>query len=155
MPTAKPRITATLTENTYEVISRMAKLQKVSKGSVIAELLESIGPVLARTVALLEAASDAPKQVRDGLRATVQNTHDELVGISGDTIRQMDWLLGAFEGSTQVLNPHVVTRGSGSVETGSSTPLKTRSKPLNSSLPAKKPKPSGKGVSNAGKKRKI
>lgn len=155
MPTVKPRITTTLTANTFEVIARMAKLQGVSRGSVVAELLESVGPVLARTVALLEAASDAPKQVRDGLRATVENTHDELVEIGGDTIKQMDWLLGAFEGAAHVLNPHVVTRGSGSVETGSTSPKKTRSKPLTIGLPAKNTKASGKGGSDARKKRKI
>jgi hypothetical protein len=155
MPTLKPRITTTLTANTFEVIARMAKLQGVSRGSVVAELLESVGPVLARTVALLEAASDAPKQVRDGLRATVENTHDELFVVGGDVIRQMDWLLGAFEGSSQVLNPHVVTRGSGSVETGSLPPGKTLSSPSKSRSSGKNTKASGKGASDAGKKRKI
>jgi hypothetical protein len=155
MPTLKPRITTTLSQPTFEVIARMAKLQGCSRGSVIAELLESVAPVLGRTVALLEAASDAPKQVRDGLRATVENTHDDLVKTAGDTVRQMDWLLGAFEGSAQVLNPHVVTRGSGSVETRTSGKAKTISSPATAGSPAKKRKAPSKGAANAGKKRKI
>ena len=116
MPTIKPRIAVTLNQNTFEVIARMASLQGCSRGSVVAELLDSVAPSLSRTVALMEAAAQAPKQVRDGLRAVVENTHDDLVRVSGDAIQQLDFLLGEF--SRESVNPHVVTRGS-----GSSTPL--------------------------------
>lgn len=111
MPTAKPRIAVTLNQNTFDVIARMAELQRCSRGSVVAELLESVSPALARTVALLEAASEAPKQVRDGLRSVVEGVHNDLVEVSGDALKQLDFLLGAFP--QDEANPRLVTRGSG------------------------------------------
>lgn len=111
MPTAKPRIAVTLEQHTFDVIARMADLQGCSRGSVVAELLESVAPALTRTVALLEAAADAPKQVREGLRSVVEGAHNDLVEVSGDALRQLDFLLGAFPQAEA--NPRLVTRGSG------------------------------------------
>ena len=115
MPTAKPRIAVTLEQSTFEVIARMAALQGVSRGSVVAELLDSVAPVLARTVALLEAAAAAPKQVRDGLREVAEAAHDEFTVIAGDATKQLDMLLDAV--AQAGADPHVVTRGSGITDT--------------------------------------
>jgi hypothetical protein len=120
---------------------------------VVADLLESVAPVLGRTVALLEAAAAAPKQVRDGLRGVVEDTHEQLIGVAGDSILQMDWLLSELSGGGA--NPHVVTRGSGSGETRGSEGEKKRSKPAAARVPAKKTKPVGKGAKDAGHKRSV
>lgn len=153
MPTAKPRIAVTLNEQTFQVIARMAELQGCSRGSVVADLLESVAPALIRTVALLEAAAAAPKQVRDGLRGVVEDTYQQLVGVAGDSITQMDWLLSELSGAEA--NPHVVTRGSGSGETRGSEGEKKRSKPVTTRVTAKQAKPAGKGVKDAGRKRSV
>lgn len=153
MPTLKPRITITVSENAYEVITRMAKLQGTSKSKVVGDLLDSVAPALTRTVALLEAAADAPKQVRDGLRSVVESTHDELVGVSGDALKQLDFLLGAF--SQDEVNPHVVTRGSGLIDTPPIQGVKTKRKPVTTPGSAKSATPSSMGAKDAGKKRKI
>lgn len=111
MPTAKPRIAVTLEQTTFEVITRMAALQGVSRGSIVADLLDSVAPSLARTVSLLEAAAAAPKQVQDGLREVVEAAHDDFTALAGDATRQLDMLLDAF--ARTGADPHVVTRGSG------------------------------------------
>lgn len=111
MPTAKPRIAVTLEQSTFEVIARMAALQGVSRGSIVADLLDSVAPVLTRTVALLEAAAIAPKQVQDGLREVAQSAHDDLLVIAGDAAKQFDMLFDSL--SEAWADPHVVTRGSG------------------------------------------
>lgn len=111
MPTAKPRIAVTLEQTTFEVIARMAALQGVSRGSIVADLLDSVAPSLARTVSLLEAAAAAPKQVQDGLREVVEAAHDDFTALAGDATRQLDMLLDAF--ARTGADPHVVTRGSG------------------------------------------
>lgn len=111
MPTAKPRIAVTLEQSTFEVIARMAALQGVSRGSIVADLLDSVAPSLARTVSLLEAAAAAPKQVQDGLREVVEAAHDDFTALAGDATRQLDMLLDAF--TRTGADPHVVTRGSG------------------------------------------
>jgi len=92
MPTDKPRITITTSKPIYETISRAAALQGVSKSQVVNELLEAVHPPLMRTVALLEAARDAPQQVKDGLRDTVEKLEMELAGDYGKTLSQLDWL---------------------------------------------------------------
>ena len=94
MPTTKPRITITVNKPIYETITRMAMLQGVSKSHVINELLESVHPPLMRTVALLEAARDAPDQVKNGLRNTLDAMELELVGTLGQNLSQLDFLVG-------------------------------------------------------------
>lgn len=94
MPTSKPRITITTSKPIYDTISRMAQLQGISKSQVINELLEAAHMPLMRTVALLEAAQDAPKQVRDGLRESVESLEMELYGNMGKSLAQLDWLVG-------------------------------------------------------------
>ena len=153
MPTIKPRIAVTLNQNTFEVIARMAALHGRSRGSVVAELLDSVAPSLSRTVALMEAAAQAPKQVRDGLRAVVENTHDDLVRVSGDAIQQLDFLLGEF--SRESVNPHVVTRGSGLIDTPPNRNTQNTAKPATARPSRKNTTTSSKGVGNARQKRKI
>jgi len=123
MPTIKPRVAVTLEPATHDVIDRLAELQGCSRGAVIADLLDSVAPALTRTVALLEAAREAPQQVKNGLLQVVQGVHDELVGVAGDATKQLDFLMaemGAAAGST----PVSVTRGSGT----DSTPLPQKPK---------------------------
>jgi len=114
MPTIKPRVNVTLEPQTHEVIERLAQLQGRTRGSVISDLLDSIAPVMGRTVALLEAASSAPQQVKDGLRSVVEGVHNDLLEKAGVNSSQMDMLLDRLAGgSLGGVNPHVVTRGSG------------------------------------------
>jgi len=146
MPTTKPRIAITLPPHTYEVIRRLSELNGDPMSRIVAELVEAVAEPLMRTVALLEAAAAAPKQVRDGLRGTVQAMERELYGAAGYTLGQMDWLINEMgktpaggderqgaspasapaEGGVSVKaraksNPHTVIRGSGQAK-----PLKSK-----------------------------
>jgi len=134
MPTAKPRVQVTLEPQTHEVIERLAALQGRTRGSIIAELLDSIAPTLGRTVALLEAAADAPKQVKQGLRSVVHDLHQELVAVSGDAAAQLDMVLDRMDEIE--VNPHVVTRGSGIPTDTSKQSRKTPAKPSKPRGPA-------------------
>lgn len=78
MPTRKHRVTVTLEPRTAEVVKRMAELQGRSQASVISELIEEVAEPMERTLALVEAAAAAPKQVRDGLRASAEQIEDQL-----------------------------------------------------------------------------
>lgn len=106
MPTAKPRIAVTLDQQTFEIIDRLSKLQNASRGSIVADLLASVAEPLGRTVALLEAAHSAPQEVKDGLYDVVSGVHDELLEVSGDSIKQLDLLLSHL-GSTPASNTGV------------------------------------------------
>lgn len=127
MPTAKPRIAITLPPHTYEVIRRLAELNGQPMSRIVSELVEAVAEPLMRTVAFLEAAAAAPKEVKDGLRGTVEAMERELYGAAGYSLGQMDWLMqemqkggGGRGGSASahpspgaVPNPPTVTRGSG------------------------------------------
>jgi len=124
MPTEKPRVTVTLEPSTHEVIARLAKLQKRTRGAVIADLLDSVAPAMTRTVALLEAAAVAPWQVKAGLISVVEGIHEEFLQAAGDGSRRAEYLL------QQAADPHVVTRGS---QTPNSPQGTQKEKPLNRS----------------------
>ena len=116
MPTDKPRFTITTSKHIFETVDRLAKLQGVSKSYVINDLLEAIHPPLMRTVALLEAAQDAPDQVKDGLRETILDLERELTGSAGSALAQMDWLTAQFA------HPTESREALGSAAGGASTP---------------------------------
>lgn len=154
MPTIKPRVQVTLEPQTHAVIERMAILQGRTRGSIIAEMLDSIAPALTRTIALLEAAAEAPNDVKRGFRAAVESAHQELVSLSGDASKQLDVFLDQL-GADDSANPHVVTRGSGTGKHGGQPSREKPSKPVTTRSTAKSGKAAATGVTNAGKKRKI
>lgn len=139
MPTLKPRTTITLEPQTHEVIDRFATLQGRTRGSVIAEFLDSVVPALRRTVALLDAASSAPEQIKSGLRDVIETAHNDLSAASGAASRQLQNMLVDLESleSKTGVDPHVVTRGSGSPTPASKPAVKkprNRSKPRGSAI---------------------
>lgn len=128
MATNKPRITISLNPNVYATLKRMSELGKQPMSSIVTELLESVHDPLMRTVAFLEAAADAPKQVRDGLRESFETVERGLYETAGHTVAQMDFLTqqmldgstatdgrtaGAKQRESAKANPHIVIRGSG------------------------------------------
>lgn len=129
MPTIKPRVQVTLEPATHAVIERLAVLQGRTRGAVIADLLDSVAPVMGRSVALLEAAVAAPQQVKDGLRSVVEGVHDELVAVSGLATRSMDDLFDSFSDATRAAStPVSVTRGSGTDTPPTSKATKSKKK---------------------------
>lgn len=72
MPTSKPRITITLTEHQHQVLSSLAKLQKVSMSAIVVDFLDTTIPVLERLTGVLEAAANAPQEVRDKIRQSAE-----------------------------------------------------------------------------------
>ncbi len=61
MATSKPRITITMTDHQYEVVTSLASIRGVSRSSVVTEMLEAALPALERTHTLLEALEKAKK----------------------------------------------------------------------------------------------
>jgi len=101
MPTHKPRINLTVPQHLNETFSRLAELQGRSRGAVIVELLIAIEPSMRRTIATLEAAQDAPKELRENLRKTVEDMEKELTAALGGGVQQMDMLLQQLQSSAR------------------------------------------------------
>ena len=102
MPTAKPRITITLTEQQHAVLSSLAGLQKVSMSSIVVDLLDTTLPVLERLAGVLHNASTAPQHVLDELRRTAQSAENEVSGMGPSVMGLLDELvdLSSATGST-------------------------------------------------------
>lgn len=92
MPTQKPRVTVTLNPYVYETISRMAELTGQSRGAIIADMIEHAHAPLMRTVALLEAASEAPLQARQGLHDLVAKLEASVQATAAANLTQLDFL---------------------------------------------------------------
>lgn len=107
------RITVTVPQHVYDVFKRLSELQSASMSSVVSEILCSVYDPLVRTVALLDAAESAPKEVRDGLLSAFSRIEQEAVLSSGNLLGQMDWMAEKLGGSGHDFNPRIVTRGSG------------------------------------------
>jgi hypothetical protein len=64
MPTLNPRVNVTLSPSLDSLVGQFAGLQRVSKSTVLRELLETVEPSLRQVVALMEAAKVANAKTR-------------------------------------------------------------------------------------------
>lgn len=79
MPTAKPRITVTMEQHSYDVLSRLSRAGGESMSALVAQFIEVSIPSLERLVVVLERAVSAPQEARDGLLAAVQRAERTLL----------------------------------------------------------------------------
>lgn len=101
MATQKPRLTISLDKNTYEVISQLAKLQNRPKSAIITDLLETVSQPLARTVSLLQAASEAPASVRNAFAEAIEDLHTDLSMTVGGANSEVDLLIQRMRSNPQ------------------------------------------------------
>lgn len=114
MPTSKPRIAVTVSPHVYETISRLAFLQGKSRGAVVGEMLEIAHPPLMRTIALIEAAMEAPGEVHRRLHDVFEDMGLEAAKTLGGGLGQLDFLLlqrGGEGASQSALDPRSSNTG--------------------------------------------
>lgn len=99
MPTAKPRLQVTLTVPQYELLKRLAQLQKRSMSKLFAELFEQVHPVLERVAVVMQAAVRAQESVKEGLRESTEQAEKELAPLFAQAMSQLDLLQENFEGT--------------------------------------------------------
>lgn len=78
MSTNKPRLTLTLEPDVAEQVERLARLQGCPKSRVLTELLEGVGPVLAKVADTLELVQRVQRGARVGLAQALEDTEAEL-----------------------------------------------------------------------------
>jgi hypothetical protein len=117
MPTIKPRIAVTLPPHVGETYKRLAKLQGRSAAAVAADLLLAAHEPMCRTLAVLEAARDAPRHVLDGIREAAEETERTLTQAYAGGLDQLDWIMERVRQpelpEAPTASPRLVTRGSG------------------------------------------
>lgn len=133
MPSAKPRLALTLPEHRYELLERLARLQGVSKASIIMELMEQAWPVLERVCIAIEAVQRMQDGVGPGFKEACDQALAEIEPFAQGATDQFDLFIdGIVNGSggadrpavcaggaspgrtaTGAVNPRPVIRGSG------------------------------------------
>ena len=99
MPTAKPRITITLSDEQHSTLQSLAQVQGVSMSSIVVDLLDTTLPVLQRLTEVLKNASEAPQAVLDELKASMDNAEADMVGHGASVLNQLDLLVGLSGGA--------------------------------------------------------
>lgn len=92
MPTRYKRINVIFWDREYAVIDRLARLTGVSKAQVVRYYMEGLIPVLSRTCALVEAANEAPAQVRAQMEQVAKDWEGELQAAAGGVLGRIDEL---------------------------------------------------------------
>lgn len=98
MPTHKPRITITLDEHQYAVLSSLSGLQKASMSSIVVDLLDTTLPVLERLVGVLQDAVSAPQNVLDEIRRSAQVAERDIASMGSPITGLLDELLTRSSG---------------------------------------------------------
>jgi len=83
MPTINPRVNVTLSPSLDALVSQMAGLERVSKSSVLRELLEAVEPSLRQAVALMEAAKGASSNARKNIVRDMDNSVKAAQAVQG------------------------------------------------------------------------
>lgn len=97
MATTKPRVNVTLEPHRYDLLKRVAALQGVSMSYLISDLLETVAEPLERVCVLLEAASKAPQNVKEGLRSALDKAEREFLPRAAEAMSQADLFFTEME----------------------------------------------------------
>lgn len=123
MPTENPRVNVTLTSPQYVLLTRLGRMQKCSRSSVLVDLLETVRPVLERVVVALEGAQEVQQEARDGLRGSIERAEVAIVPHLEAALGQLDMLTADFARASPGVPSRTVgarTEGAARVGKGSS-----------------------------------
>ena len=116
MPTENPRVNVTISPSMDALVSRLATLQRISKASVLRELLETAEPGLRHALALMEAAQDASQTAHKRLAADMERAlqateryersmSNAFAHSLGDLVADAETVRGRRPGRTGVARP--------------------------------------------------
>lgn len=97
MPTIKPRLAIILDPNRHELIKRLAKLQGVSASSLVADLVETVAPVLERVCVAIESAQAASASVKTNLRRVSLEAEAAMMPHALAAMDQFDMFIQDFQ----------------------------------------------------------
>jgi hypothetical protein len=82
MPTENPRVNVTLSPSLDALVGQLAGLERISKASVLRELLETAEPQLRQVVALMVAAKGASATARKAIASDMETALRSIEGTS-------------------------------------------------------------------------
>lgn len=103
MPSVKPRLALTLPQHRYDLLERLARLQGVSKASIVTGLMEEAWPVLERVCVAIEAVQRMQQDVKPGFREACDQAISEIEPYAHSIANQFDLFInGVVSGSAFV-----------------------------------------------------
>jgi hypothetical protein len=90
MPTALPRVSVTISEEQFGILSRMGKLQRRPASSFIRELLDAAMPALRAMLPVLEARERTLAEQPEALQRAAQELLDAFSGMDPDQLSLLD-----------------------------------------------------------------
>jgi len=90
MPTALPRVSVTLTQEQFDILSRMGKLQRRAASSFIRELVDASMPALRAMLPVLEAREKSLAEQPEALQRAAQALLDTFSGMDPDQLSLLD-----------------------------------------------------------------
>jgi predicted DNA-binding protein len=93
MPTEKPRLSVMLEPQTYETLTRLARVQGRSAGAIIREVLEGVEAPLQRVAALLEAVEAQRESVDEAGKQALEEFHKDAAQAEADARKLLTGLL--------------------------------------------------------------
>ena len=127
MPTNKPRITITLTEEQHDILSTVAQLQDVSMSSIVTDLIETTMPSFQRMAVMLEMAQQAHSSLLRELGVSLEDATRAIAPEAEIDSRQFD-LLDSMPGLAD--NTRASVRARVSARPGAASVAKTARPPL-------------------------
>ena len=80
MPTLKPRVSITMDPSDLAVLDRYAAASCTPRATIVAGLLSSAIPELAKAAELIEMANAAPRHIREGIVQNLSNATADALG---------------------------------------------------------------------------
>lgn len=107
MPTTKPRITITFSQDTYEAVKEFSSLTGMSMSKVISEMTDQTANSLRSTSALLLRAQNAPKEVMQSILKDFEETASALVELSNKADQRKDSFVCSDDSQPPYINKGV------------------------------------------------
>ena len=93
MPTAKPRINLTVSQDTFDILTELADVQGASRASIVNDLLEASMPALKRALVGLRALQERQRQLEQESADLARMDRDQMVLRIGEAERMLAPLL--------------------------------------------------------------
>lgn len=90
MATNKPRITVTLEQDHYDILSEFARQQGCSMSSALAEIWAEAVPTIQRVVKLIAEAEQAKASVGDRIRDIATQAQEAMIPHAREAVAQFD-----------------------------------------------------------------
>lgn len=111
MATTKPRITVTLSERQYALLSSMSANSGSSMSSFIHDLLEACEPAMERMASMFQALSEQKNRSNQLIAEKIRDAQGQFEPNLAKFLDQADLFLGNLEESVASVSPPATNRG--------------------------------------------